>query len=65
MKPTDIWGWAAGWKPRPMCHNGNPDHEAAPRGSSTGTQGIKGYFNRSVVPWELWDEILTSLEKLA
>lgn len=39
-KPTDLWGgFPPAWTPRPQCHNGNPDHIAAPRGSRTGTQG--------------------------
>lgn len=62
MKPTDIWGLIAGWTPRPMCKNGMPCHASAPRGAKTGTQGIKGAAARAVVPWELWDEILTALE---
>jgi hypothetical protein len=62
MKPTDLWGHVPGWAPRPMCHNGNPDHEAAPRGAKTGTQGIAGAAERSVVPWHLWDEVLTAAE---
>ena len=51
-KPTDIFSsniWnplfnPEGWKPRPECWNGNTNchHEAAPRGSKTGTQGKKG-----------------------
>jgi hypothetical protein len=42
MKPTDLWGrYPAGWVPRPMCSNGDPCHEAAPRGARTGTQGLK------------------------
>mgnify|MGYP003328916231 FL=1 len=49
-----------GWIPRPMCKNGNPncDHVAAPRGSQTGTQGLKGNYERSIVPSELCREIL-------
>lgn len=40
-KPTDLWGWFPPSLRLPaMCHNGNPDHIAAPRGSRTGTQGI-------------------------
>ena len=62
MKPTDIWGHVPGWIPRPMCHNGNTDHEAAPRGAKTGTQGIAGAAARAVVPWELWLEVLESIE---
>lgn len=65
MKPTDIWGHVPGWIPRPMCHNGNPDHEAAPRGAKTGTQGISGSAARAVVPWELWSDILDALEAQA
>lgn len=51
-KPTDIWH-NTGWVGRPECHNGNPDHEAAPRGSRTGTQGVKGAKLRSVIPEQL------------
>lgn len=65
MKPTDLWFGGKGlgsWQPRAMCKNGDPCHEAAPRGARTGTQGIKGAAERAVVPWDLWDEILTVLE---
>jgi len=57
MKPTDLWH-NLGWIPRPMCKNGMPCHEAAPRGSQTGTQGLKGNYERSKVPYELCKEIL-------
>lgn len=66
-KPTDIWSNNIrslinpnGWQPRPQCHNGNKNchHEAAPRGSRTGTQGLKGNYNRSKIPEELCIEIL-------
>ena len=68
-KPTDIWSNNIislfnpnGWQPRPECHNGNKNchHEAAPRGSRTGTQGQKGNYNRSKIPNELCLEILKS-----
>tara|TARA_R100001463_G_scaffold4099_2_gene15773 strand:+ start:175 stop:813 length:639 start_codon:yes stop_codon:yes gene_type:complete len=68
-KPTDIWTNnlynlinSKGWNPRPECFNGNKDchHEAAPRGSRTGTQGLKGNYNRSKIPHELCIEILNS-----
>lgn len=62
MKPTDLWGVVPGWNPRPMCKNGDPCHEAAPRGAKTGTQGITGAAERAIVPWDLWDEILTTCE---
>lgn len=57
MKPTDLWT-NFDWQPRPMCKNGQPCHVAAPRGSSTGTQGIKTYKDRSRVPEQLCKEIL-------
>jgi len=68
-KPTDIWTNNLysllnpnGWQPRPECFNGNTKchHEAAPRGSRTGTQGLKGNYNRSKIPHELCIEILKS-----
>jgi|TARA_E500000305_G_scaffold33163_1_gene25153 site-specific DNA-cytosine methylase len=60
MKPTDIWTNNINWKPRPMCKNGMPCHESAPRGSKTGTQGLKGNYKRSIVPYKLCKEILKS-----
>tara|TARA_R110000822_G_scaffold839_7_gene3700 strand:+ start:293 stop:919 length:627 start_codon:yes stop_codon:yes gene_type:complete len=57
MKPTDLWGSVPGWTPRTMCKNGDPCHVAAPRGSRTGTQGRKGTKERSMVPYELSQEI--------
>ena len=68
-KPTDIWTNNLrsllnpnGWCPRPECKNGNKNchHESAPRGSQTGTQGLKGNYNRSKIPEELCLEILNS-----
>lgn len=62
MKPTDLWGYVPGWTPRPACKNGEPCHVAAPRGSKTGTQGLKGAKDRSRVPYQLGKEILSVLE---
>ena len=69
MKPTDIWTnylfnplSNKGWKPKPICKNGEPCHVSAPRGSQTGTQGIKGNYERSKVPYELCKEIILSLK---
>ena len=61
MKPTDLWGVVPNWRPREMCKNGMPCHEAAPRGAKTGTQGLKGARERSRVPYELGKEILDAL----
>lgn len=57
MKPTDIWTNAAWWQPKPICKNGSPCHVAAPRGSRTGTQGMKNYKEKSRIPAELFIEI--------
>jgi len=68
-KPTDIWSNNLysllnpnGWSPRQECFNGNKNchHEPAPRGSKTGTQGLKGNYNRSKIPEQLCIEILLS-----
>jgi hypothetical protein len=56
MKPTDLWT-NLDWTPRSMCKNGDPCHTAAPRGSQTGTQGRVGAKDRSMVPYELGQEI--------
>jgi hypothetical protein len=63
MKPTDIWTNSDVWIPRPMCKNGDPCHVAAPRGSKTGTQGRSNAYERSKIPDELCNEILTSCLK--
>ena len=58
MKPTDIWTNLV-WLPKTLCFNGNRDchHEPAPRGSSTGTQGLKSTYLKSQLPEELCDEL--------
>lgn len=61
MKPTDIWTNSRTWDPRPMCGNGDPCHVSAPRGSRTGTQGLKGDYLRSQVPYELCREVISSV----
>jgi len=60
MKPTDIWTNNEMWTPRPSCNNGDKCHVSAPRGSRTGTQGLKGDYERSKVPSELCLEVLAS-----
>ena len=62
MKPTDLWGVVKGWTPRPACKNGDKCHEAAPRGSRTGTQGLTGWVQRSMIPYELSKELLEAIE---
>ena len=53
MKPTDIWTNHPVPKFKPMCKNGDKCHVSAPRGSRTGTQGIKGAKLRSIIPKQL------------
>jgi hypothetical protein len=60
MKPTDIWTNSNKWIPRPMCKNGDSCHISAPRGSSTGTQGLANAYERSKIPEQLCLEILQS-----
>ena len=63
MKPTDIWTNHPDTKFKQMCKNGDPCHEKAPRGSRTGTQGLKGSKERSVIPVELCRHIVTICEE--
>lgn len=62
MKPTDIWTNSINWIPRPMCFNGNTNchHVPAPRGSQTGTQGMKNAYEKSKIPKQLVEEILNA-----
>lgn len=62
MKPTDIW-FDADWTSRPACKNGDPCHERAPRGASTGTQGIKDPLMRAKLPEELCVEVIEAAER--
>jgi hypothetical protein len=57
MKPTDIWTNDVLFCPLPPCKNGASCHIPAPRGSPTGTQGIKGKIDRAVIPVRLIEEI--------
>jgi len=57
MKPTDIWTNHINTNFKPMCKNGSVCHEAAPRGSKTGTQGLKNSIERSKIPIELCGHI--------
>lgn len=57
MKPTDIWTNDFKWQPKKICKNGDSCHESAPRGSKTGTQGLKNAKDRGVIPPDLFKEI--------
>ena len=68
-KPTDIFSNNIfnlfnenGWIPKQQCFNNNINchHESAPRGSATGTQGLKNNYERSKIPYLLCKEIIES-----
>lgn len=63
MKPTDIWTNHPDPKFKPICHNGDSCHTPAPRGSKTGTQGLKGSVKRSIIPEELCNHIVDICEE--
>lgn len=58
MKPTDIWTNCKSFIPRPMCKNGDPCHESAPRGAKTGTQGRNGAIERGRIPTEFCFQVV-------
>lgn len=62
MKPTDIWTNHPDPQFKPMCKNGDPCHARAPRGARTGTQGLKGSKERSVIPAQLCEHIVRICE---
>ena len=73
-KPTDIWTNSKTWIPKKECHNYKYDkegniidkhchHESARRGAKTGTQGKKGAYNRSKIPYDLCISIVRSVGK--
>lgn len=59
MKPTDLWPdrWPPSLVLLPTCRNGDPCHVRAPRGSTTGTQGMGDYWQKSVVPYPLAEAV--------
>ena len=59
MKPTDIWSNNRKWQMvAKSCKNGMSCHESAPRGSKSGTQGLKNAKERGAIPPKLIEEIL-------
>lgn len=64
MKPTDIWTNHPNPQFKPPCKNGAPCHVPAPRGSKTGTQGLKNAIERSKIPKELCEHIVDICEKI-
>lgn len=63
MKPTDIWTNHPDPQFKPPCKAGDPCHEAAPRGSRHGLQGVKGAKDRGRIPDELCEHIVGICEE--
>lgn len=63
MKPTDLWTNHENPNFLPMCKNGDPCHISAPRGSATGTQGLKNARERSRIPKKLCEHIFNLCHK--
>lgn len=63
MKPTTILTNHPQPNFKPMCKNGDTCHESAPRGSKTGTQGLKK-IDRSRIPNNLCQHIVEISENL-
>jgi hypothetical protein len=63
QKPTDIWTNHPFPMLLPVCPPRSKCHQAAPRGSKTGTQGLKDASARSVIPVELCDHIVSICER--
>lgn len=62
MKPTDIWTNHPNPNFKPMCHNGDPCHQSAPRGSRTGTQGLPNSIERARIPNQFCNHIVDICE---
>ncbi len=62
QKPTDLWTNHPDPQFKPMCKRGAPCHEPAPRGSRTGTQGLKDHRTRSLIPAALCEHIVDICE---
>lgn len=63
MKPTDIWTNHPDPQFKPPCKNGAPCHQASPRGSKTGTQGLKNKVERARIPEDFCKYVVEICEK--
>ena len=64
QKPTDIFTNQPDPQFRPPCRRGDKCHDAAPRGSKTGTQGLRGKLERAKLPDELCRHVVRICESL-
>ena len=62
MKPTDLWTNHPDPKFKPICKNGDPCHISAPRGSTTGTQGMSK-VDKGRIPKLLCEHIVNISEE--
>lgn len=58
QKPTDIWTNHPDPSFKPPCKRGAPCHDAAPRGSQTGTQALKNAREKAKIPEALCNYIV-------
>lgn len=63
QKPTDIWTNHPDPQFKPACKRGMPCHDAAPRGSKTGTQALKNSREKGVIPVALCEHIVDICER--
>lgn len=62
QKPTDIWTNHPQPDFKPPCKSGADCHDAAPRGSRTGTQGLKNCVEKARIPDKLCEHIVDICE---
>lgn len=63
QKPTDIWTNHPYPKFKEPCKRGAPCHDAAPRGSRTGTQALKNAKEKARIPVMLCEHIVDICEE--
>jgi len=63
QKPTDIWTNHPNPEFKPACKRGAPCHDAAPRGSKTGTQALKNAKEKARLPVLLCEHIVNISEE--
>lgn len=63
QKPTDIWTNHPNPKFKEPCKRGALCHDAAPRGSRTGTQALKNAMEKARIPVMLCDHIVDICEE--
>lgn len=63
QKPTDIWTNHPNPRFKPSCARGSKCRDAAPRGSSTGTQALKNAVEKAKIPSMLCEHIVDICEE--